>query len=117
MPPRSTPTCAACGKRADSRTVICTRCARRLGELAPMLGNGPPGLDRVWSSSPYRNVARNLVGALRCQQLLSVAELMAERIESLAPAHMLSGLIVPVPNPRPARREKTFDSSAANATA
>lgn len=63
----------------------------------PLLGQGPPGLDRVWSSAPHEGVAGNLVAALKFRRLLPVADLMADRIQWLAPAHILSGTIVPVP--------------------
>ncbi|HEX2707000.1 MAG TPA: hypothetical protein VHM66_03215 [Solirubrobacterales bacterium] len=63
----------------------------------PLLGQGPPGLDRVWSSAPHEGVAGNLVAALKFRRLLPVADLMADRIQWLAPAHILSGAIVPVP--------------------
>ncbi|HWT90845.1 MAG TPA: hypothetical protein VN179_06985, partial [Solirubrobacterales bacterium] len=85
------PLCASCGRSCRLEAVVCTRCARRLGSAEPLLGNGPAGLDKVWSSAPYEGIARNLVGALKFRRLLPVADLMAERIEWLAPAHMLSG--------------------------
>ncbi|MGN6257614.1 MAG: ComF family protein [Solirubrobacterales bacterium] len=74
-----------------------------------MLGSGPAGLDRAWSSAPYEGVARDLVAALKFRRLLPVADLMAERIEWLAPAHMLSGTIVPVPAAPPRLRRRGFD--------
>jgi predicted amidophosphoribosyltransferase len=70
---------------------------------------GPAGIDRVWSSASHEGVARDLVAALKFRRLLPVADLMADRIHWLAPAHMLSGTIVPVP-PAPARlRRRGFD--------
>src|SRR5213592_1174752 len=101
--------CASCGRSCRSESVVCTRCSRRLGEAEPLFGKGPAGLDKAWSSAPYEGVAQNLVAALKFRRLLSVADLMAERIEWLAPAHMLSGTIVPVP-PAPVRlRRRGFD--------
>ena len=70
---------------------------RRLAAAEPLLGKGPPGLDRAWSSAPHEGVARDLVAALKFRHLLPVAELMADRIQWLAPAHLLSGAVVPVP--------------------
>jgi predicted amidophosphoribosyltransferase len=103
------PLCAACGRSCRPEAVVCTRCARRLGAAEPLLGKGPPGLDRAWSSAPHEGVARNLVAALKFRHLLPVADLMADRIHWLAPAHMLSGAVVPVP-PAPARlRRRGFD--------
>jgi predicted amidophosphoribosyltransferase len=111
------PVCAACGRACRPEAIVCTRCARRLADADPLLGNGPAGLDRAWSSAPYEGVARNLVGALKFRRLLPVADLMAERIEWLAPAHMLSGTIVPVP-PAPARlRRRGFDPAGELAAA
>jgi predicted amidophosphoribosyltransferase len=52
---------------------------------------------------------RSLVAALKFRHLLPVADLMAERIEWLAPAHMLSGAIVPVPAAPPRLRRRGFD--------
>lgn len=103
------PLCAACGRYCRPEAVVCTRCGRRLAYCEPLLGAGPPGLDRVWSSAAYDGVARNLVAALKFRHLLPVAELMARRIQWLAPAHMLSGAVVAVP-PAPGRlRRRGFD--------
>jgi predicted amidophosphoribosyltransferase len=111
------PLCAACGRSCRAEAVVCTRCARRLAAAEPLLGKGPPGLDRAWSSAAYEGVARNLVAALKFRRLLPVAGLMADRIHWLAPAHMLSGTLVPVP-PAPARlRRRGFDPAAELAAA
>jgi predicted amidophosphoribosyltransferase len=62
-------------------------------------------------------VARNLVAALKFRHLLPVADLMADRIQWLAPAHMLSGVIVPAP-PAPSRlRRRGFDPAGELAAA
>lgn len=74
-------------------------------------------MDKVWSSASYEGVARNLVGALKFRRLLPVADLMAERIEWLAPAHMLSGTIVPVPPAPPRLRRRGFDPAGELAAA
>ncbi|HET7418439.1 MAG TPA: phosphoribosyltransferase family protein [Solirubrobacterales bacterium] len=111
------PLCAACGRPCRREAVLCTRCGRRLASADPLLGGGPPGLDKAWSSASYEGVARDLVGALKFRRLLPVADLMAERIEWLAPAHMLSGAVVPVP-PAPARlRRRGFDPAGELAAA
>lgn len=111
------PLCAACGRSCRPEAVVCTRCARRLGAAEPLLGKGPPGLDRAWSSAPYEGVARDLVAALKFRRLLPAADLMADRIQWEAPAHMLSGAIVPVP-PAPARlRRRGFDPAGELAAA
>jgi len=111
------PLCASCGRNCRPEAVVCTRCARRLGRAEPLLGKGPPGLDRAWSSASHEGVVRNLVAALKFRQLLPVADLMADRIQWLAPAHMLSGAIVPVP-PAPARlRRRGFDPAGELAAA
>jgi predicted amidophosphoribosyltransferase len=88
-----------------------------LAAAEPLLGKGPPGLDRAWSSAPHEGVARGLVAALKFRRLLPVADLMADRIQWLAPAHMLSGAIVPVP-PAPSRlRRRGFDPAGELAAA
>jgi predicted amidophosphoribosyltransferase len=103
------PLCAACGRSCRPEAVVCTRCARRLARAEPLRGAGPPGLDRAWSSAPHEGVARDLVVALKFRRLLPVAELMADRVHRLAPAHLLSGAVVPVPT-APARvRGRGFD--------
>jgi predicted amidophosphoribosyltransferase len=103
------PTCAACGRSCRLEAALCPRCGRRLAAAEPVFGRGAPGLDRAWSSASYEGVARDLVAALKFRHLLPVAELMADRIHWLAPAHMLSGTVVPVP-PAPARlRRRGFD--------
>jgi len=88
-----------------------------LANAEPLLGNGPPGLDKAWSSASYEGVARNLVAALKFRRLLPVADLMAERIEWLAPAHMLSGTVVPVPAAPPRLRRRGFDPAGELAAA
>jgi predicted amidophosphoribosyltransferase len=103
------PLCAACGRSCRPQAIVCTRCARRLAAAEPLLGNGPPGLDRAWSSAAHDGVARSLVAALKFRRLLPVADLMAERIHWLAPAHMLSGAIVPVPAAPARLRRRGFD--------
>lgn len=111
------PLCASCGRSCRAEAVVCTRCGRRLAAAEPLLGNGPAGLDRAWSSAPYEGVARNLVGALKFRHLLPVADLMAARIEWLAPAHMLSGAVVPVPPGSPRLRRRGFDPAGELAAA
>ncbi len=111
------PLCAACGRSCRSEAVVCTRCGRRLAAAEPLLGKGPAGLDRAWSSASHEGVARDLVGALKFRRLLPVADLMAERIQWLAPAHMLSGTIVPVPPAPPRLRRRGFDPAGELAAA
>jgi predicted amidophosphoribosyltransferase len=103
------PTCAACGRSCRREAILCTRCARRLAGAEPLLGHGPAGLDRAWSSAPYEGVARDLVAALKSRRLLTVADLMADRIQLLAPAHMLSGTVVAVPAAPARLRGRGFD--------
>lgn len=111
------PLCASCGRTCRLEAVVCTRCGRRLGAAEPLLGKGPPGLDRAWSSAPYEGVARNLVAALKFRHLLPVAELMADRMQWLAPAHMLSGVVVPVPAAPTRLRRRGFDPAGELAAA
>ena len=80
-------------------------------------GQVPPGLDRAWSSAPYEGVARELVAALKFRRLLPVADLMADRIQWLAPAHMLSGAIVAVPAAPARLRRRGFDPAGELAAA
>jgi predicted amidophosphoribosyltransferase len=111
------PLCATCGRTCRPEAVLCSRCGRRLAAAEPLLGAGPPGLDRVWSSASHEGVARSLVAALKFRHLLPVAELMADRIHWLAPAHMLSGTVVAVP-PAPSRlRRRGFDPAGELAAA
>jgi len=109
--------CAACGRSCRPGATLCTRCARRLAGTAPLAGAGPQGLDRAWSSAPHETVARDLVTALKFRRLLPVAELMAERIEWLAPATLLSGAIVPVPTAPLRSLRRGFDPAAEIAAA
>ena len=111
------PLCAACGRSCRPEAVLCTRCARRLAAAEPLTGKGPPGLDRAWSSAAHEGVARDLVAALKFRRLLPVATLMAERIEWLAPAHLLSGAVVPVPPAPLRRRRRGFDPTGELAAA
>ncbi|HEY1854388.1 MAG TPA: phosphoribosyltransferase family protein [Solirubrobacterales bacterium] len=109
--------CASCGRSCRPEAVLCGSCSRRLSAGQPLLGAGPQGLDRVWSSAPHQGVARSLVAALKFRHLLPVAELMADRVQWLAPAHMLSGTVVAVP-PAPLRlRWRGFDPAGELAAA
>jgi predicted amidophosphoribosyltransferase len=109
--------CASCGRSCRPGSLLCTRCARRLAEAEPLGSAGPPGLDRAWSSAPHEGVARDLVAGLKFRRLLPVAELIAERIEWLAPASMLSGAVVPVPTARLRTLARGFDPAAEIAAA
>jgi len=109
--------CAACGRSCRPGALLCTRCSRRLAAVTPLAGAGPQGLDRVWSSASHETVARDLVAALKFRRLLPVAGLMAERIEWLAPATLLSGAIVPVPTARLRSLRRGFDPAAEIAAA
>lgn len=109
--------CAACGRTCRAEAVLCTRCGRRLAMAEPLFGRGAPGLDRAWSSAPYEGVARDLVAALKFRSLLPVAGLMAERIQWLAPAHMLSGSVVAVPAAPARLRRRGFDPAGELAAA
>jgi len=62
-------------------------------------------------------VARDLVTALKFRRLLPVAGLMAERIQWLAPASLLSGAIVPVPTATLRSLRRGFDPAAEIAVA
>jgi predicted amidophosphoribosyltransferase len=106
------PLCASCGRAARPEAVLCTRCSRRLCAERPLEGVGPPGLDRAWSSAPHEGVARDLVAALKFRRLLPVADLMADRIQWLAPGTLLSGTIVPVPTARLRSIARGFDPAA-----
>src|SRR5258705_1991457 len=109
--------CAACARSRRHDAIVCTRCARRLAGAEPLVGRGAQGLDRCWSSASHEGVARDLVTALKFRRLLPVAGLMAERIEWLAPASLLSGSIVPVPTSRLRTRRRGFDPAAEIAAA
>ena len=111
------PLCAACGRSCRPTAVVCTRCARRLAQAEPLRGAGPPGLDQAWSSASHEGTARDLVTALKFRRLLPVAGLIAERIEWLAPASLLSGAIVPVPTARRRSLGRGFDPAAEIAAA
>lgn len=106
------PLCAACGRACRPDAVLCSRCARRLAALEPLRGGGPHGLDTVWSSAPHEGVARDLVAALKFRRLLPVADLIADRVQWLAPATHLTGAIVPVPTARLRTALRGFDPAA-----
>lgn len=111
------PLCVACGRSCRPGSSLCNRCSRRLAEAEPLATSGPPGLDRAWSSAAHEGVARDLVAALKFRRLLPVAELIAERIEWLGPASLLSGAIVPVPTARLRTLARGFDPAAEIAVA
>lgn len=111
------PLCAACSRSCRLEAVLCTRCARRLAAADPIQGAGPPGIDRAWSSASHDDVARGLVTALKFRRLLPVAGTMADRIEWLAPGHLLTGTIVPVPTARLRSMARGFDPATEIANA
>src|SRR5262245_11426208 len=111
------PLCAACGRTCRPEAVVCARCGRRLGLAEPLTGAGPAGVDRAWSSASHDGVARDLVRALKFRRLLPVADLLAERIEWLAPSDLLSGTIVPVPTARLRSMRRGFDPATEIAVA
>jgi predicted amidophosphoribosyltransferase len=111
------PLCATCGRSCRADAILCTRCSRRLAASEPLEGAGAPGLDRAWSSAPHEGVARDLVTALKFRRLLPVAELMADRIQWLAPGSTLSGTIVPVPTAPIRSLARGFDPAAEIAAA
>ena len=111
------PLCAACGRSCRLEAVVCTRCGRRLAAMAPLPGKGPPGLDRTWSSAAHEGVARDLVTALKFRRLTPVAGLIADRVQWLAPADLLSGAIVPVPAAPLRLRKRGFDPAGEIAAA
>jgi len=111
------PLCATCGRTCRPEAILCTRCSRRLAEADPLEGAGPPGVDRAWSSAPHESVARDLVTALKFRRLLSAADPIADRIEWLAPATLLSGAIVPVPTAPLRTALRGFDPAAEIAAA
>jgi predicted amidophosphoribosyltransferase len=97
--------------------VLCTRCSRGLAAARPIATGSPQGIDRSWSSAPHDGVPRALVSALKFRRLLPVADVMAERIHWLVPAHLLGGVLVPVPPSRARRRRRGFDPAAELAAA
>ena len=111
------PLCAACGRTCRPEATLCTRCSRRLAEADPLEGAGAPGLDRAWSSACHEGVARDLVTALKFRRLLPVADLIADRIQWLAPSTILSGTIVPVPTAPMRSALRGFDPAAEIAAA
>jgi predicted amidophosphoribosyltransferase len=111
------PLCATCGRTCRPESILCTRCSRRLAEADPLEAAGPPGIDRAWSSAPHESVARDLITALKFRRLLPIADLIADRIEWLAPSTLLSGTIVPVPTAPLRTALRGFDPAAEIATA
>ncbi len=103
------PLCAACGRACRAEAVICNRCSRALAASTPVSVRGPQGIDRAWSSASHEGVARALVTALKFRRLLAVTDVMADRIEWLAPGDLLSGAIVSVPAAPPRMRRRGFD--------
>jgi len=111
------PLCVACRRGCEADEIACGRCRRQLGELEPLSGRGPQGVDSAWSSAPHEGPARELVVALKFRRLLPAAELMAERIACLAPASTLSGVLVPIPTARGRALGRGFDPAAVLADA
>jgi predicted amidophosphoribosyltransferase len=111
------PLCAACGRSCRVDSTLCSRCSRRLASADPLTGAGPAGVDRAWASASHGGVARDLVSALKVRRLLPVADLVADRIQWLAPTDLLSGTIVPVPTASFRSLARGFDPAAEIAAA
>jgi predicted amidophosphoribosyltransferase len=111
------PLCLACGRLCGGEASLCEACARRMAEARPLRGGGPAGVDAAWSSAPHEGVARALVVALKFRRLLPVAELMADRIQRLAPAALGGGEVVPVPTGPVRSLLRGFDPAAEIAAA
>lgn len=109
--------CVACSSSSRAASVLCAACSSRLAAAKPRLGAGPAGVDRAWSSAPLEGVARSLVQALETRHLPAVAALMAERVATLAPAHLLTGTIVPFLQRHPRAARPSLDPPAALAAA
>jgi predicted amidophosphoribosyltransferase len=69
----------------------------------------PAGIDALWSAVPHEGVARTLVGTLKFRGLTGLAGVIAQVIDSGAPARLLRGTVVPVPAAPRRRRARGFD--------
>jgi predicted amidophosphoribosyltransferase len=107
------PRCAACAAVCSAEALICLRCRAALGEAAVPAVLPPPGLDATWACAPHEGVARALIVSLKFRGLLSVAELLAERLAERAPREILAGTVVPVPAAPSRLLRRGFDPAEA----
>ena len=108
------PLCLCCRgplARAARGPGLCGRCILAI-ELARPQRLAAAALDDGFAPLPYEGVGRRLVGALKFQRLLLVAELGAALIVAGAPAGMLGGEIVPVPPSSLRLARRGFDPAA-----
>lgn len=82
---------------------LCDRCRAKLRLLGPVA----PGAS-VWAALEYEGPARALVGALKFNGALAVADPMAALMVAAAPAERLRGTLVPVPLHPAQRRKRGF---------
>jgi ComF family protein len=109
------PLCWTCRGPAARGEPLCRGCRR----LLRFLGSRPVRLAglQAWAAVAYEGPARDLVGALKFDGALAVAEAMARLVVASAPAGMLSAPLVPVPL-HPARlRRRAFNQAAVLAEA
>lgn len=113
----ASPTCAACGRRLASSVVLCPCCVHSLDTAEPMLQGGVPRVDRMWSLTANVGVASDLLAALRGPRAAAVARFIADCVEHLAPATMLSGELVPIPQSQANPWNSSVDPAAELAAA
>lgn len=100
--------CVACGKArvsgcrdglgGDSGGLLCAGCALRLDRSRPLRGAAPPGVDAAVAAAEHRDVARDLIAALKFRRRLAAARVMAARLAPLlGGAGVPQAPVVPVP--------------------
>lgn len=103
------PACAVCGDEAVGGAPLCDVCGAWMWSAAPIVEEGPPGVDLAVAAAPYEEVARDLAHALKYRRRVALAAECAALIAEACPPDELDGTIVPVP-PSPLRwRWRGFD--------
>lgn len=109
------PLCGVCAAPCDPQDPLCRGCHRRLSLLRPSTSLLGGELELV-AAAPYEGVARELVGRLKFNGRLALADVAAERMVRARGAVRAEPL-VPVPAAPARERLRGFDVAGALAEA
>jgi predicted amidophosphoribosyltransferase len=104
------PLCIACGADAGRAAPLCRECRAEMQALGPpssAAAGAPP-----WAAFAYEGPAGALVRALKFDGRIAIADVMAAQMVALAPPHLLTGSVVPVPVHPAHRRRRGLDHCA-----